>query len=326
MLVAGFVLLIACANLSNLLLVRGMARRQELAVRSALGAPRARLIRQTLVEAVLIALGGGASAVAVAYAGTRGILSLVTRAGEFPSLSPAPSLPVLGFALLVSLATGVLFGMVPAWVGAKASPGEALRGANRSTRDASAMPQRVLVILQAALSLVLLSTAGLLVTSLRHLERQDFHFDPQGRLFVQFDPLAAGLQYNQLPGLYKRFDDAFARLPGVQGFAYATYGPMANNTWTGGVALPGVPDGGQDSFASYSSVSPGFFSALGTRLLRGRGIREQDTATGTHVGVVNQAFVRRFSKASSRSASTSAPTGKELASSRLWASRKIQNT
>ena len=293
--VAGFVLLIACANLANLMLVRGMARQQELAVRSALGAPRGRLVRQMLVEAVLLSIFGGAAAVLVAYAGTRGILSLALRGAELSPLSAAPSLPVLGFALLVSLVTGVVFGIAPAWITSRTSPVEALRGANRSTRDASATPQKLLVILQAALSLVLLSTAGLLITSLRHLEHQDFRFQPEGRLIVLTDLSAAGYTYDRLAGLYRQFDDRFARLPGIESFAYATYGPMANDDFDGGIFQPGRPAVYDSAhLASYSAVSPGFFATLGTRVLLGRGITDQDTATSTPVAVVNQAFVQRF--------------------------------
>ncbi len=290
-------LLIACANLANLLLVRGMARRQELAVRSALGAPRGRLVRQTLIEAVLLALGGGAAALLVAYAGTRGILALAMKGVEVSPLSAGPSSPVLGFALLLSLTTGVLFGIVPAWLGSKTSPVEALRGANRSTRDASALPQRVLVIAQAALSLALLSTAGLLIASLRHLQSQDFGFQPEGRLVVFDDLAAAGYKADQLPGLYTRFDDAFTRLPGVQSFAYATHGPMTQSTWAGGVFQPGVtPVANAQRIAQYVSISPGYFDAIGTRMVAGRGVTDRDTATSVHVAVVNRTFAERFFK------------------------------
>ncbi len=295
LLVAGFVLLIACANLANLMLVRGMARQQELAVRAALGAPRLRLIRQMLVEAVLLSLFGGGAAVAVAYAGTRGILALATRGVEFSPLSAAPSLPVLGFALLLSLLTGTVFGIAPAWISSRSSPVEALRGANRSTRDASALPQKLLVILQAALSLVLLSTAGLLITSLRHLEHQDFHFASGGRLLVYTDLQAAGYRHEQLPALYQRMDDAFSRVPTIESFAYATYGPMAGDSWNGAVYQPGVtPDTSAGSITEYDAVSPQFFQVLGTPLLSGRVFTPGDTATTTLVAVVNQAFVSTF--------------------------------
>jgi predicted permease len=293
--VVGFVLLIACANLANLMMVRGMARQQELAVRSALGAPRARLVRQTLVEAMLLALFGGALALVFAYFGTHAIIALALPGTEVNPLSASPSLPVLGFALLISLVTGMLFGMAPAWITSRSNPVEALRGANRSTRDASALPQKLMVILQASLSLALLSTAGLLITSLRHLEHQDFRFEQRGRLLLFIDLQAAGYKYDRLAALYQQFDDKFAHLPGVQSFAYGTYAPMSNNNWGGGVFLPGVADSPNQG-ASYTAVSPQFFDAVGTHIVAGRGFDEHDTAASVHVAVVNQTFVNTFLK------------------------------
>ena len=294
LLVAGFVLLIACANLANLMLVRGMARQGELALRSALGAPRLRLMRQILAEALLLALGGGVVALGVAYGGTRAILALAFKGVEVSPLAATPSWPVLLFALLVSLVTGVLFGITPAWMASRSGPVEALRGANRSTGDASAMPQRLLVILQAALSLALLSTAGLLITSLRHLEHQNFNFEPRGRLVVATDLQAAGYTASQFPGLYRRMDAAFAQLPSVRHFAYATYGPMMGSTWDTGIWFPGGDPKGH--VAGYMAASADYFQTLGTQVLLGRGISADDTATSEHVAVVNQAFVTKFLK------------------------------
>ena len=293
--VAGFVLLIACANLVNLMLVRGMARQQELAVRSALGAPRLRLVRQMLVEAVLLAMFGGTAALLVAYTGIRAILALALKGVEVSPLTAAPSLPVLGFAFAVSLLTGVLFGIAPAWIASRSSPVEALRGANRSTGDASALPQKLLAILQAALSLALLSTAGLLITSLRALKHQNFHFEPRGRLLVSTDLHAAAYTYPRLAGLYQRIDDAFQQVPNVVSFSYATYGPMTGGSWGTSVFFPGVPPDNTNN-TNYTVVSPGFFSSVGTHILLGRGISEHDTATSVHVAVVNQTFVETFFK------------------------------
>ena len=292
LLIASFVLLIACANLANLLLVRGMARAGELALCSAMGAPRARLIRQTLAEAVLLALCGGAVALPLAYAGTRAILALAFgRAGVSP-LSAAPSLPVLCFALGVSLLTGVLFGIAPAWMASRFGPLEALRGANRSTGDASALPQRCLVILQAALSLALLSTAGLLITSLRHLERQDFHFEPHGRLVVYTDLTAAGYTAEKLPAFDVQMEDVLRRLPSVEHFGYATYAPMTGSNWSTGVWFPG--EGPKGQLAGYLAASTDYFQAVGTHTIQGRVFTSEDTATSAHVAVVNEAFASKF--------------------------------
>jgi predicted permease len=293
--VAVAVLLIACANLANLMLVRGMARRQQLAIRSALGAPRLRLVRQMLVEAILLALAGGAAALLVAFAGAHAILALALGETTTNPLSATPSLPVLGFALALSLVTGILFGTAPAWIASRANPVEALRGANRSTRDASALPQRLLVILQAALSLALLSTAGLLITSLRQLERQDFHFAREHRLLAFIDLHAAGYTGDQLANLYRQFDQQLAQIPGMQHFAYATYSPMADNNWSTNILLPG-DDAQVNHNASFTFVSADYFAAVGTKIVRGRAINQDDTSTSVHVAVVNQMFADKYLK------------------------------
>ena len=294
-LIAGAVLLICCANLANLLLARALGRRQEISVRTALGAPRWRLIRKMLVESVLIGLFGGVFGILLAYAGVRAILAMVMQGVEVDPLSAAPSLSVLLFALGLSLATGIFFGTVPAWMTSRAHPAEALRGANRSLGSNSSLPQRLLVILQGALSVVLLCTAGLLISSLRALEHQDLHFQTEGRLIAFVDLQAAGYKYEQLAGLYRRIDQAFAAVPGIRNVAYGTYGPMAGNNWSTGVAFPGGDPHAQN-IASYLAISPNFFDAIGSHILLGRGITAQDTATGTHVAVVNKAFVEKYLK------------------------------
>jgi predicted permease len=291
--VAIAVLLIACANLANLMLVRGMARRQQLSIRTALGAPRLRLVRQMLVEAILLALVGGVAALAVAFAGTHAMIALALGDTISNPLSAKLSLPVLGFALVLSLVTGILFGTAPAWIASRANPVEALRGANRSTRDASALPQRLLVILQAALSLALLSTAGLLISSLRQLEHQNFHFSPEHRLIAFIDLHPAGYAGAQLDNLYRQLDQQLGQLPGVLHFAYATYSPMANNNWATDIFRPG-DDAQTNNNASYTAVSSDYFATVGTKILRGRAINQDDTETGVHVAVVNQLFADKF--------------------------------
>ena len=213
LLIAGAVLLICCANLANLMLVRAVGRAQEISVRTALGAPRSRLIRQMLVESVVLAFAGGVAAIFVAYAGTRAMLSLAMKGVELSPLTAGPSLPVLLFAFAVSLLTGILFGTAPAWIASRSNPADALRGANRTTGDAGALPQRLLVILQAALSVALLSMAGLLIGSLRNIRTQDFRFQPEGRLIAFINLQAAGLKYEQLNNLYRQFDQQFAAIP-----------------------------------------------------------------------------------------------------------------
>jgi len=169
MILSTVVLLIACANIANLLLARSTAKRGDVALRMALGANRGSLIRQILTESVVLSCLGGLAGLVVAFAGSHLILSLAFPDAKNLPIQASPSLQVLGFAFLVSLVTGVLFGTAPAWVSSHAQPAEALRGANRSTKDRSSLPQKSLVVFQAALSLVLLVGAVLMTKSLTKL-------------------------------------------------------------------------------------------------------------------------------------------------------------
>jgi predicted permease len=222
----------------------------------------------------------------------KGILALAMRGVQISPLSASPSLPVLGFALVVSAVTGVLFGITPALIASHTNPVDALRGANRTTGHEGPL-QRILVILQAALSVGLLSTAGLLILSLQRLEKQDLRFQTQGRLIAFLDLQATGYKYEQLDGLYRQIDQTFAAIPGLHDVAYATYSPMAFNNWGTGIAFSGG-DPNRPSSASYSSVSPRYFDAVGTRVLAGRVFTESDAAASTHVAIVNQIFVNKF--------------------------------
>src|SRR5437899_3687802 len=174
MTISALVLLIACANIANLVLVRGMARRAETSIRMALGAQRKRLIRQMLTESVVLSCLGGIAGLAVAYGGSRLLLAMAFPNAVNLPIDASPSPAVLGFAFGLSLLTGLIFGVAPAWVTSHSQPADALRGSNRSTSDRAGWVQRSLVILQAALSLVLLVGAGLMAKSLNKLENQDF--------------------------------------------------------------------------------------------------------------------------------------------------------
>ena len=158
--VCCLVLLIACANIANLLLARGAARRSQTSVRLALGASRKRLIQQSFTESVVLSVLGGIAGVAVAYLGVKLVVALAFHSAQFVPIDAKPSLPVLAFAFGLSLLTGVLFGTAPAWFTSHGNPVEALRGANRSTRDSATLPQKILVVVQATLSIVLLAGAG----------------------------------------------------------------------------------------------------------------------------------------------------------------------
>ena len=290
--VTGFVLLIACANLANLMLARTAARRQEMSVRSALGASQARLVRHAFSETLLLSLIGGAAGIFVASSATRFILRL-TFPNRYVPIDPTPSWSVLAFAFVLSILTAFLFGMLPVWLIARTQPIDALRAANRATETQRHWMQRSLVIVQAALSLVLICGAGLVVQSLRHLRNQHFGFETQGRYIVEFDPQMAGYKTEQLDALYRQIREGVRQIPGVASVSYAMYTPMSNNNWEGRVNVEERPADAED-YAVWVRVGPDYFSSIGTRVLQGRPITEQDTATSRPVAVVNAEFVKKY--------------------------------
>jgi predicted permease len=294
--VCSLVLLIACANIANLLLARGAARRSQTSVRMALGASRKRLIRQSFTESVVLSVFGGLLGIAVAYLGVKLLVALTFRHAHFVPIDASPSLPVLGFAFVVSLITGALFGTAPAWFTSHGNPVEALRGANRSTRDSATLPQKVLVVVQATLSIVLLAGAGLLVRSLRNLEHQDFGFDTNHRLSIIMNGPPSSYTEAQLDPLYRALQDRLAAIPGVERAALALYTPYIDN-W-GELIIPegqGVPSQIDDNHgSSWDRVSPGYLETMGQKMVRGRSITEEDTATTRNVAVVSEAFAEKF--------------------------------
>lgn len=294
--VSAVVLLIACANIANLMLVRGMARRAETSIRMALGAQRPRLIRQMLTESVVLSCLGGLAGLGVAYAGTRILLAMAFPNAHNLPIEASPSLAVLGFAFALSLVTGLIFGVAPAWVTSHSQPADALRGSNRSTSDRSGWVQRSLVVLQAALSLVLLVGAGLMAKSLSRLENQNFGVVTTNRYVAHFSPENASYKPEQLQPLYDKITQDLHALPGVERVSLSLYTPLEGNNWGEGVFLQGRPEPGANSNvgASWLRVSPEYFDIVGHHVLRGRGITPQDTATSTPVVVVNEAFVKKF--------------------------------
>jgi predicted permease len=294
--ISGLVLLVACANIANLLLAKGATRRAETSISMALGAARSRLIRQMLVESLLLGCAGGVIGIAMAYVGARMILALAFPDSPNLPIHASPSLAVLAFAFALSLLTGLIFGVVPAWITSHSDPAEALRGVNRSTKDRASLPQKSLIVFQAALSLVLLVGAGLLTQSLRNLEHQNFGLATANRYVFHFDPAGAGYTIATIPAANEQLEREFSSLPGVQSVGLALYSTLEGNNWGEGVFIEGRPAPGPDdhSGSSWDRVSPHFFETVGQPMVRGRGFTEQDTATSRMVAVVNQAFVKRF--------------------------------
>jgi predicted permease len=290
---SGLVLLIACANIANLLLARAAARHAETAIRVALGAPRWRMVRQMITESVLLAVLGGAAGVYVAYGAARAILRLAFQGAQYVPISAEPSTPVLGFALLLSLVTGIVFAAAPAWFNSRVEPAEALRGVGRGMAEGWSFARRSLVVLQVALSAILLIGGGLLTRSLLNLEKQEFGFEPQGRLIVRIDPALAGYTPEELDGLYQQLEQRLRLIPGVLSAAYSQYSPMQGTNWEDRIHVEGhAPD--EEIYASFLRVSPRYFETIGTRLLRGRVIGDQDIPTSRAVAVVSEAFVKKY--------------------------------
>jgi macrolide transport system ATP-binding/permease protein len=297
MTLSSVVLLIACANIANLLMARGTARRADVAVRMAMGALRSRLVRQMLTESILLACIGGFVGLSVAYFGSHLILALGFPEARNIPIDASPSLPVLGFAFLVSLATGVLFGLAPALISSHAQPAEVLRGVSRSTRDRTSLPQKILVVLQAALSVVLLAGAILMSRTLGKLEDQNFGIQTANRYVFHFDPAGAGYTVDRLPALYRQIEDRFSALPGVAKISLALYSPLEGDNWGEGVFVQGHPaptPGDQTAWATWDRVSPSFLDTIGVPVLRGRGFTEQDSAASEPVALVNESFAKRF--------------------------------
>lgn len=298
---AACVLLVACANLANLMLARGLKDRPQTSIRVALGASRRRLVRKALVESVILAMVGGALGIAVAYAGTRLILYLAFQIGgpkNYVPIDGTPSWEVLLFTLGISVVTGIMFGLAPAWMTSQADPVEALRGANRSVGGGRSLAQKSLVIAQAAMSLVLLSAAALLGQSLRNLEHQNFGFETEGRYIAWINPQLSSYKSEQMEPLFRRIDEQITRAVGARMVAPALYAPMTGDSWNDGIRVEGRPEPNakEDTGAGWARVMPGFFEAIDAKILRGRSIQEQDTNATRKVAVVNEAFARRFFK------------------------------
>jgi predicted permease len=299
MMVSGFVLLIVCANVANLMLVRGMERRKQTSLSMALGARASRIVRQALTESVLLSLFGGAAGLGIAFAGTRLILHYAFPSfagfGAVP-ISASPSMPVLLFAFVTSLVTGIAFGIAPAYMATRVDPIEALRGTSRSTARTGSLPRKTLVVFQAALSLVLLSSSGLLTTVLHKLENQDIGIDQNHRVVANIEPRLAGYKRDQLTPLYQRIHDSFSSIPGVSAVALCTYSPQNGKNWGSLVWIDGLPDPAfsMENAVFWDRVTPGYFDAVGNPIIKGRGISERDTAASPPVAVINEAFARKY--------------------------------
>jgi putative ABC transport system permease protein len=295
--ISALVLALVCANLANLMLVRNLSRRQITSVRTALGASRMRLVRQALIEALVLAILGGCAGLVLAFGGTHAILYLAFHNAYVP-IRATPELPILAFTFAAVLITSLLFGVAPAWMTLPSRPVERLRRANSAMRSSGSVAQRSLVVGQAALSVILLSAAAMLTVSLTNMQRQRFGFDTKHSYVLHINPLMAGYKPAQMEEFYRRLHDALTAIPGVTSVSFSISSPMDGVNWNETAYIEGQdtrPNStGNDAYWNY--ISPEYFKTLGIGILRGRPIASEDTENTQRIAVVNRAFADRFFK------------------------------
>jgi predicted permease len=287
----GLVLLIACANLANLLLARASGRARELAVRSALGASGWRIARQMLTENLVLAVLGGALGIVIA----RWTLGVIVNASpvDLPRLDEVSlDWRALAFVAVTTALTTLMIGVLPAWTGARASV-TALRYGTRTT-GSGGLTRRLLVISQVAASVALLVCAGLLLRSFERLNSVPPGFDPNG--VIAFQTVLPGAKYGDGPKTIQFWESLLARvraLPGVQAAGAATVIGLEGRGWTGDLFVDGRP-GFHGRELGHKDIAPGYFPAMGLRIVRGRDIADTDIMGAPPVAVVNDAFVRAY--------------------------------
>jgi predicted permease len=295
--VVGVVLLIACANVANLLLARAAARQKEIAVRLAMGARRARLVRQLLTESLLLAVAGGALGMIFALWIKNGLLVVTDWGGpEMTALEPSLDLRVFGFTLLLSVLTGLVFGTVPALRATRLDLTPTLKDAARgSSAMGRSLLSKSLVVVQVSLSVLLLIGAGLLVRTLRNLQHVETGFNTQNLLLFSVDPSLIGYEDERLVALYDRMTSRLEAVPGVQAVTFSRNALLSYSANTSSVFVEGEfgPDGKlRDSDTKVHTVRENFLPAMEIPLLVGRHLSPQDDARAPRVAVVNQEFVK----------------------------------
>jgi predicted permease len=292
--VVGVVLLIACANVGNLLLARAHARQKETAMRMALGAGRGRLIRQYLTESVLLSGIGGAIGLALAYRASSALVAALPVFGNALVFDLRPDLRILAFTAGVSLLTGVLYGLAPAMQAIRANIQPALQGARRFRRAGVA---QILVVAQLAASVVVLVGAGLYVRTLQNLRGMDTGMSTNNLLAFKVQPVsAAGYTKPRATEFYRRLLERLPAIPGVRGVTLARQIPLSGEFHRVPVSVPGVPEPAEfeDRVAGMNIVGPRFFETMGIPIRMGRGIDERDREGGPRVAVINETLARTF--------------------------------
>jgi predicted permease len=289
MVVVGLVLLIACANIANLLLARSTTRARELAVRQALGAGRTRLVRQLLTESLALALAGGALGIAFASVASHLLLRMVSSGREALELPVSLDQRLLLFSLGVTIATALLFGTIPAIRATRLNLTDALKeGRGQAAGPAKGPLAKALVVSEVALSVVLLVGAGLFVRSLINLTNIETGFHKENVMRMRLDASSAGYQEDaRLVRLYQRIEQRVNTLPGVLASSFSGF-TFNEGTWNNPIWVQGDLDGHSDQNVHHNAVGPGYLSAMGIAVLAGRNFGPQDTATSPKVGIIGE--------------------------------------
>jgi len=294
--IAGLVLLIACANLANLLLARGTARSREFGLRMAIGATRSRIIRQLLTESFLLALAGSVIGVAGAWNASHALLTMASSSPQVAAMKVSPDLPVLGFTLALTIFTALLFGVAPAIRATRLDLNSSLKQGRTATVPFSRFSlARGLIVSQIALSLVLLAGASLFLRSLVNLTSIDTGFDKQNVLTFSLDEYSANLPLDaRLVTLQKQIEARVQALPGVHAASFSMF-TFNQGVWSDDLTVQGVPRTPENSNnVFYNVVGNGFFSSMSLPIVAGRGFDERDTIDSHPVAIINQTMANLF--------------------------------
>src|ERR1700722_10840577 len=294
---AALVLVLACVNIANFLLVRATARQREMAIRTALGGTRLRLIRQLLTESVLLALCGGIAGLLFGLAGSNALSSIGHLATTLPVLLDFHlDWRVFGYAFGAALVTGLVVGIVPALRSSRCGVIEAIRDGGRTMTGSRTHLRSALVVAQVGGSLILLIVAGLMVRSLNHAQRSDLGFDPRNVLNFTLDPNEIGYSRKQGLQFYTQLLERIESMPGVEAAGAAFSAPMGYYNNTDWVEVPGyeVPHGEAQPIVGCNAVTPGYFRTMGIALLEGRDFTKADVENSAWVAIVNETMAHKF--------------------------------
>jgi len=295
----GVVLLIACANLANSFLARGAMRQPEIRTRLALGSSRARIVRQSLTETLLLSVTGSALGLGFAFAGTRALIAFVSQGKTDIAISPAPNLAVMLFTLSVALITALSFGLAPALILSRTRSRGSLNSSSRTAQGRGGASSRfwpkALVTSQVVLSLLLLIGAGLLLRTLRNLENQDYGFERSHLLLADIDERLAGYQPHQISAVHQLLLERLSAIPGVRSVALSATPPISAGAWSSNISPAGYTPAPKENMVSIlNRVSGKYFETAGISILAGRPITSDDTASSLKVAVISESIATKY--------------------------------